>query len=156
MALSQNQNLTLWVAFLSIVISGAVSGIGIFIQHNDLSKDRTSRCRENIDQFQSDLSVVNDSLLKSAGDVRLGIKTREANKLNDILVSYRRSIRLLEKKLRGNSCSSNKGTRFRGLTSEIDSVRTQVFSQNEFKLNKLIDLGKRLAQDESLSIDCCN
>lgn len=155
MALSQNQKLTLGIAVLSFVISAAVSGLGIWLQHKDLSKDRAARCNDDVAQFQSDLSVAVDSLLKSAGDLKLGLKTVEAGQLDDLLINYRRNIRLFEKKQKSRSCSSQKADQFNGLTTEIDSVRNNIASGSDFGLNKLIDLSKALAQDDSLSPDCC-
>lgn len=151
MALSHNQMITFGIASLSLVISV----VGTCLQHSDLSKDRTARCNDEVAQFQSDLSVTTDSLLKSAGDFKLGVKTLEAGQLDDVLINFRRSLRLFEKKQRSHSCSSNKTSQFTILTREIDSVRDSVSTESDFKLNKLIELGKTLAQDDALPSDCC-
>ena len=131
MALSQNQKLTLWVAFLSILICGAVSGVGIFIQHRDLSKDRASRCNEDISQFQSVLSQTNDSILKGAGDIKLGFKTQEADKVSDVLINYRRDVRLFDKKLRNHTCSLGTLEKINSLSSEIESTRKDVINGSD-------------------------
>lgn len=156
MGLSKNQKLTLRVAFLSIVISGAVSGVGIFIQHQDLSKDRASRCNEDTSQFQSELSKTNDLVLKGAGDIKLGLKSQEADNISDVLLNYRRDVRLFDKKMRKHSCSPEKLGKINSLASEIELARNGVINESDFKLNKLLELSKLLAQDDSLASDCCN
>src|SRR4051812_5806007 len=118
MSLSTNQKITLSIAGFTVVLSFIFSSFSLYFswdQKTQSTTDRISRCNDMVAQFQSDLSTKSDGILKEATNIRLGSEQSKIQ-IDDLLIEYRRFVRLFEKK---QTCSSPSSDAIQKLTSNM-------------------------------------
>lgn len=112
-----------------------------------------SRCSNEINQIQSDVSETVDLILGAAAKAILSDQEDELQALDDKLITLGRLVKRFAK---SHTMSCRPNEKASDLLGSISSVRDLVITGKPIRLNDLLDKGKAFAQDQSLSQECCN